>query len=170
MHKRHVVFSLKDLFVSEKNKKTVSSPAVDFASRKQGWNSLWFARLAFQNNRARKKACCLNCKYNSSLPEIYNIFSITTVGVIIKKLKRMSTCCSTTEGSWKNCRFSSCAFDQNFSGLKGKTLQASNYYVMLKLFWGNHFELLRNYLKFLFKNSPHPSVFSNVFKLSSHVC
>ena len=29
-------FSSKDLFVSENNKKTVSSPAVDFASRKQG--------------------------------------------------------------------------------------------------------------------------------------
>ena len=36
VYKRHVVFSSKDLFVSENNKKTVSSPAVDFASRKQG--------------------------------------------------------------------------------------------------------------------------------------
>ena len=103
MYKRHVVS--KDLFVSEKNKKIVSSPAVDFASRKQGWNSLWFARLAFQNNRARKNACCWNCKYNSSLTKIYNIFRITTIWVIIKKLKRMSTCCSTTEGSWKSADF-----------------------------------------------------------------
>ena len=65
----------------------------------------------------------------------------------------MSTCCLTTEGSSKKRRFSSCAFDQNFSRLKGKTLQASNYYVMLKLFWGNHFELLRNYLKFVLQTT-----------------
>ena len=52
----------------------------------------------------------------------------------------MSTCCSTTEGSWKKCPFLSCAFDQNFSGLKGKTLQASNYYVKIivgKSFWAS---------------------------------
>ena len=148
MYKRHVIFSLKDPFLSEKNGETVSSPAVDFASQKQGWNSLWFASLAFQNIRARIKVYRLNFKYNSSLTKIYNIFSIKTVWVIIKKLKRMSTCCSTTEDSW-----SSCAFDQNFSRLKGKTLQASNYYVMLKLFWGNHFELRRNYLKFVLQTT-----------------
>jgi len=32
VYKRHVAFSSKDLFVSEKNKKTVSSPAVNFAA------------------------------------------------------------------------------------------------------------------------------------------
>ena len=47
--------------------------------------------------------------------KIYNIFSITTAWVIIKMLKRTTTWWLATKGSWKQRRFSSCAFDQNFS-------------------------------------------------------
>ena len=98
-----------------KTKKTVSSPTVDFASQIQGWNSSWFAGLAFQYNRARKKTYCYNFKFNSSLIKIYNIFSITTLWVILKKLKRTCYLMLPTKGRWKQRRFSSCAFDQNFS-------------------------------------------------------
>ena len=58
-----------------------------------------------------------------------------------------------SRGSWKKRRFSSCVFDQNFLRLKGKTLRASHFYVMSKLFWGNHFELLINHLKIVFQTT-----------------